>query len=84
MKTISNEIIFPLLILFGGIIIFLQFFASNFAAEMVAEAELVQLDFTQNETYTGKRYEIANTDTSTCGLLRAIPKVFFMEYTDHL
>ena len=80
-KQFLTKLLFRSLILFGGIIIFLQFFASNFAAEMVAEAELVQLDFTQNETYTGKRYEIANTDASPVGLLRAIPEsVFFGIY----
>ena len=80
-KQFLTKLLFRSLILFGGIIIFLQFFASNFAAEMVAEAESVQLDFTQNETYTGKRYEIANTDASPVGLLRAIPEsVFFGIY----
>ena len=76
-KQFLTKLLFRSLILFGGIIIFLQFFASNFASEMVAEAELVQLDFTQNETYTGKRYEIANTDASPAGLLRAIPESVF-------
>ena len=76
-KQFLTKLLFRSLILFGGITIFLQFFASNFAAEMVAEAELVQLDFTQNETYTGKRYEIANTDASPVGLLRAIPESVF-------
>ena len=76
-KQFLTKLLFRSLILFGGIIVFLQFFASNFASEMVAEAELVQLDFTQNETYTGKRYEIANTDASPAGLLRAIPESVF-------
>ncbi|RCL75217.1 MAG: hypothetical protein DBW72_03445 [Flavobacteriales bacterium] len=76
-KQFFTKLLFRSLILFGGIIIFLQFFASNFALEMVAEAELVQLDFTQNETYTGKRYEITNTDASPAGLLRAIPESVF-------
>jgi len=65
------------LIAFGGIFLFLQFFASDFASEMVAEAELVQLDFTGNETYQGKRYEISNTDASPVGLIRAIPESTF-------
>ena len=76
-KQFLTKLLLRSLILFGGIIIFLQFFASNFASEMVAEAEMVQLDFTQNETYTGKRYEIANTDASPAGLLRAIPESIF-------
>ena len=64
-------------IAFGGIFLFLQFFASDFASEMVAEAEPVQLDFTGNETYTGKRYEISNTDASPAGLVKAVPESIF-------
>lgn len=62
------------LILFGGIFVFIQFFASNFAESMVSEAQIVQQDFIQNETYTGKRYELSNTDASPQGLLKAIPE----------
>ena len=56
---------------------FSSFFASNFADEMVTEAQVVQQDFTKNEIYTGKRYEIVNTDASPSGLLRAIPESVF-------
>ena len=76
-KQFLTKLLFRSLILFGGIIIFLQFFASNFAEEMVSQAQVVQQDFTQNEIYTGKRYEIANTDASPSGLLRAIPESVF-------
>jgi len=62
------------LILFGGIFVFLQFFASDFAENMVNEAQIVQQDFIKNETYTGKRYEISNTDASPQGLLKAVPE----------
>ena len=64
-------------ILFGGIFIFLQFFASDFATDMVTEATLVQSDFMGNETYTGKRYEVSNTDASPIGLIRAVPESVF-------
>jgi len=65
------------IILFGGIFMFLVFFASDFANEMVNDAQIVQQDFTRNETYQGKRYEISNTDASPTGLLRAIPESTF-------
>ena len=65
------------LILFGGIAVFLYFFQSTFAESMVSEAQSVQQDFLENETYTGKRYEITNTDVSATGLLRAIPESIF-------
>ena len=64
-------------IVFGGIFLFLQFFSSDFANQMVTEAQVVQSDFTVNETYTGKRYEISNTDASPAGLIRAIPESVF-------
>ena len=76
-KQFLTKLLFRSIILFGGIIIFLQFFASNFAEEMVSQAQVVQQDFTQNEIYTGKRYEITNTDASATGLLRAIPESIF-------
>ena len=41
---------------------------------MVNEAQVVQQDFIQNETYTGKRYELSNTDASPKGLLSAVPE----------
>ena len=48
---------------------------------MVSEAQVVQQDFLGNETYTGKRYEISNTDVSPVGLLLAVPEsVFFGIY----
>ena len=69
------------LILFGGIAVFLYFFQSTFAETMVSEAQVVQQDFLGNETYTGKRYEISNTDVSPVGLLLAVPEsVFFGIY----
>jgi hypothetical protein len=76
-KQFITKLLLRSAILFGGIFLFLQFFSSDFASEMVAEAELVQLDFTQNETYTGKRYEIVNTDASPAGLIRSVPESVF-------
>jgi len=64
-------------ILFGGIFAFLYFFQSSFAEDMINEAQVVQQDFLQNPTYTGKRYEITNTEVSPAGLLAAIPESIF-------
>jgi hypothetical protein len=69
------------LILFFGIAIFLYFFQSTFAESMISEAQVVQQDFLENETYTGKRYQISSTDLSPTGLLLAVPEsVFFGIY----
>lgn len=76
-KQFLTKLLLRSIIAFSGVFIFLQFFASDFASEMVAEAELVQLDFTGNKTYTGKRYEISNTDASPSGLIRAVPESVF-------
>ena len=64
-------------ILFGGIFAFLFFFQSTFAEDMIKEAQVVQQDFLQNSIYTGKRYEISNTEVSPAGLLAAIPESIF-------
>ena len=76
-KQFLTKLLFRSFIFLGGIFLFVQFFSSSFSAEMVAEAELVQSDFTENETYTGKRYEISNTDASPAGLIRAVPESVF-------
>ena len=76
-RNFFAKLFFRSLILFGGFFLFIQFFASNFAESMVNEAQVVQQDFIQNETYTGKRYEITNTDASPQGLLRAVPESIF-------
>ena len=69
------------LILFGGIAVFLYFFQSTFAESMVSEAQVVQQDFLENETYAGKRYELSSVDLSPTGLLLAVPEsVFFGIY----
>jgi len=64
-------------ILFGGIFAFLYFFQSTFAESMIKEAQIVQQDFLSNPTYTGKRYEISNTEVSPAGLLLALPESIF-------
>ena len=72
-------------ILFGGIFAFLYFFQSTFAEDMVKEAQVVQQDFLQNSIYTGKRYEISNTEVSPVGLLAAVPEsIFYGIYRPYL
>jgi hypothetical protein len=68
-------------VLFGGIAVFLYFFQSTFAESMVSEAQVVQQDFLENETYTGKRYKVTSVEVSPTGLLLAAPEsVFFGIY----
>ena len=76
-KQFLMKLLFRSFIFLGGIFLFFQFFSSSFSAEMVAEAELVQSDFKENQLYTGKRYEISNIDASPTGLIRAIPESIF-------
>jgi len=76
-KQFLTKLLLRSTIFLGGIFLFVQFFSSDFSSNMVAEAELVQSDFTENETYTGKRYEISNTDASPAGLIRAVPESVF-------
>ena len=76
-KQFITKLLLRSIIIFGGIFLFLQFFSSDFASEMVSEAQVVQSDFTGNDTYTGKRYEISNSDASPVGLIRAVPESVF-------
>jgi hypothetical protein len=70
-----------ILIITGGFGFFFLFLRSGFANELVSEAQIVQQDFKNNVTYTGKRYEINTTDASPTGLLRAFPiSVFYGIY----
>lgn len=57
----------------SGLAFLFIFMGSDFAGEMLNESSIVQLDFIQNETYTGKRYEINTTDATPLGLLKAFP-----------
>ena len=57
----------------SGLGLLFVFMGSDFAGEMLNEASIVQQDFIQNETYTGKRYEINTTDATPLGLLKAFP-----------
>ena len=76
-RNFIAKLVLRAFILFGGIFLFLYFFQSRFAEEMVKEAQVVQQDFLQNPTYTGKRYAISNTDASPGGLLQAVPLAVF-------
>ena len=76
-RNLFAKFVLRAFILFGGIFLFLYFFQSSFAESMVKEAQVVQQDFLQNPTYTGKRYEISNTDASPIGLLQSVPLAVF-------
>ena len=76
-RNILAKLFLRSLILFGSLFIFLYFFQSSFAEGMVKEAQVVQQDFLQNQTYTGKRYSVSSTDESPIGLLKAIPESIF-------
>lgn len=59
-----------ILIIFIGLFFFLR---SGYAADMLEEASVLQKDFTNNELYTGKRYEINTSDYSITGVLKTFP-----------
>lgn len=56
---------------------FIGFLGSGVALDLVQEAQIVQEDFQNNAIYTGKRYEIDNTDPTPVGLLSAMPLSIF-------
>ena len=70
------------ILIFGtGFSFFFIFLGSGFATDLFKEAQVIQDDFKNNESYTGKRYEINTTDVSPTGLLKAMPlSVFYGIY----
>ncbi|MBU3659085.1 MAG: hypothetical protein FGM14_04395 [Flavobacteriales bacterium] len=60
---------------------FLMFFSSSVVAELAQEAAVVQGDFKNNLTYTGKKYDIGVVDGTPAGMIRAFPiSVFYGVY----
>jgi hypothetical protein len=50
-------------------------------ADLAQEASIVQNDFKNNETYTGKKYDIGVVDGTPAGMIRAFPiSVFYGIY----
>ena len=68
-------------LLFVRLYFWWNFFFFNFSHLILhqkwLQKRIGQSDFTENETYTGKRYEISNTDASPAGLIRAVPESVF-------
>jgi hypothetical protein len=57
---------------------FLTVFSSSVVADLAQEASVVQNDFKNNETYTGKKYDIGVVDGTPTGMIRAFPiSVFY-------
>lgn len=55
-------------------VLFLQFSSTNSQVEAyIQEAAVTKQDFASNAYYTGKKYEIAVTDYSLTGILKAMP-----------
>lgn len=72
---------FRLVFLGIGAFGFLVFFSSSVVAELAQEASVVQGDFKNNSTYTGKKYDIGVVDGTPVGMIRAFPiSVFYGVY----
>lgn len=60
---------------------FLTFFSSSYVTKLAEEASVVQNDFKNNSTYTGKKYDIGTIDGTPAGMIRAFPiSVFYGVY----
>ena len=60
---------------------FITLFSSSFVSELAQEAAVVQGDFKNNETYTGKKYDIGVVDGTPAGMIRLFPiSVFYGIY----
>lgn len=60
---------------------FVFVFSSSFATKLAEEAAVVQNDFKNNTTYTGKKYDIGVVDGTPLGMVKAFPiSVFYGVY----
>lgn len=60
---------------------FITLFSSSFVSELAQQAAVVQGDFKNNETYTGKKYDIGVVDGTPAGMVRLFPiSVFYGVY----
>lgn len=72
---------FRTLFIGAGVGFFLTFFSSSYVAKLAEEASVVQNDFKNNSTYTGKKYDIGTIDGTPTGMLMAFPiSVFYGVY----
>lgn len=66
------------LILYAGFFVgFVFISSSSYLQELSQEAAVVQQDFANNSTYTGKKYELNISDPSPAGMLKAFPVATF-------
>ena len=76
-KSSLAKFFFRTMLISSSFLLFFVFLGSGIASDLIKEAKIVQDDFQKNETYTGKRYQIDNTDPSPSGLLFAMPQSVF-------
>ena len=76
-KQFKDNLLVKLFLRFSSFLIIVLglffFLRSGYAADMLKEAAVLQQDFTNNELYTGKRYEINTSDYSFTGALKTFP-----------
>ncbi len=64
---------FRILFIGVGAFGFLTFFSSSFVTELAQEASVIQSDFKNNESYSGKKYDIGVVDGTPIGMIRSFP-----------
>ena len=75
------KLVLRLMIIGIGAFGFITLFSSSFVSELAQEAAVVQGDFKNNETYTGKKYDIGVVDGTPAGMIRLFPiSVFYGIY----
>jgi hypothetical protein len=79
--NIFAKTIMRLMIIGIGAFGFITLFSSSFVSELAQQASVVQGDFKNNETYTGKKYDIGVVDGTPIGMIRLFPiSVFYGIY----
>lgn len=60
-----------------GLVTLYFFMTSPYVLTLINEATIIKDDFTSNDAYTGKKYDIGIVDFSLIGLLKSFPLVVF-------
>jgi len=80
-SNLFAKFFFRLVFLTVGSFGFVTAFSSSVVEELAQEASVVQNDFKNNATYTGKKYDIGIVDGTPAGMIRLFPiSVFYGVY----
>jgi hypothetical protein len=72
-KNVFIKRVLSILIISTGIGVSLSFFGTGAAEKYLKQAEIIQKDFQNNSTYTGKKYDLGIVEFTPLGIIRTLP-----------